>query len=67
MAREIPIGKTGSAVYTLKGMWVYRNPGTYSYRYDTLDGFVQELMTGALGRSWRETPEGQRIIDRFVH
>jgi hypothetical protein len=67
MAREIPLGRTGSAEYTLKGMWVYRNTGAYSYCYDTLDGFVQELMTGALGGSWRETPEGKRIIDRFTN
>jgi hypothetical protein len=31
-----------------------------------LEGFVTEMLTGALGGSWRETEEGRRIIDRFV-
>jgi hypothetical protein len=65
--REVPIGKTGSAEYFLKGAWVYRRTPAYTQRYDTLEGFAQELMVGALGLSWHETPEGQRIIDRFVN
>ena len=63
---EITIGRAGSAVYTVRGAWVYRNPGANPYRYDTLEGFVTEMLTGALGGSWRETPIGTRIINRFV-
>lgn len=66
--QEIPIGRTGSAVYTLRGAWVYRDTGNgRPYRYDTLPDFVAEMMTGALGGSWRETPEGTRLIDRFTN
>ena len=66
MAREIPIGRTGSAEYTLRGMWVYRKVGAYPYKYDTLEGFVQELMAGALGGSWRETG-GRHPHHRSLH
>jgi hypothetical protein len=52
MAAEILIGKTGSATYTLKGMWVYRDIGNgRPYRYDTLEGFAQEWDAGAFGGS----------------
>ncbi|WP_157619680.1 hypothetical protein [Skermanella stibiiresistens] len=64
--REIPLGRTGTARYSLRGMWVIRRTGTHAQRYDTLPDFVAELMTGALGGSWRETPEGTRLIDRFT-
>lgn len=64
--REIAIGRTGSAEYLLKGAWVYRRTPKYTQRYDTLEGFVSELLTGALGCSWRETPQGRTLIDRFV-
>lgn len=64
--REIPIGRTGSAEYLLRGAWVYRRTPSLTQRYDTLEGFVTEMLTGALGGSWRETDEGRRIIDRFV-
>jgi hypothetical protein len=66
--REIVIGRTGSAVYTLRGAWVYRDIGNNRpYRYDTLEGFAKEWDSGALGISWRDTPEGKRLIDRFTH
>ncbi len=63
---EIPIGRTGSAEYLLRGAWVYRRTPSLTQRYDTLEDFVTEILTGALGDSWRETDEGRRIIDRFV-
>ncbi|MGF7213553.1 hypothetical protein GGE65_008198 [Skermanella aerolata] len=63
---EISIGRTGSAVYTLCGAWVYHDPSAHPYRYDTLEGFVTEMLIGALGGSWRETPDGTRIINRVV-
>jgi hypothetical protein len=66
--REITIGRTGSAVYTLRGTWVYRDTGNNRpYRYDTLEGFAREWSTGAFGVSWRDTPEGKRLIDRFTN
>jgi hypothetical protein len=49
--REIPIGRTGSAEYRLKGAWVYRRTRSLTQRYDTLEGFVTEMLTGALGGS----------------
>jgi hypothetical protein len=64
--REIPIGRTGSAEYFLRGAWVYRKTPTFTQRYDTLEGFVTEMLTGALGGSWRETPEGTRLMNRFT-
>jgi|tagenome__1003787_1003787.scaffolds.fasta_scaffold19253855_1 hypothetical protein len=67
MAQEIIIGRTGSSVYTLRGMWVYRRPiNGQPYRYDTLEGFAREWATGAFGPGWRDTPEGKRLIDRFT-
>jgi len=62
----ILIGRTGSAEYLLRGGWVYRRIGARVRRYDTLPGFVDELLVGALGPSWRETPEGTAVIDRFI-
>src|SRR4051812_5050608 len=47
--REIPIGRTGSAEYLLSGAWVYRRTPSLTQRYDTLEGFVTEMLTGALG------------------
>jgi hypothetical protein len=67
MAREIPIGRTGSAEYFLRGAWVYRKVGVQVYRYDTAPGFVSEWETGAFGPSWRDTQAGRDIIDRFSH
>jgi hypothetical protein len=68
MATEVLIGQTGSAVYTLKGAWVYRRPTNGpEYRYDTAEGFAREWETGAFGGSWRDTPEGKRLIDRFTN
>lgn len=64
--REIPLGRTGSVEYLLRGAWVYRRTPAYTRRYDTLEGFVAEMLTGALGGSWRETPIGTHIINRFV-
>jgi hypothetical protein len=65
---EIVIGRTGSAVYTIRGAWVYRDVGNgRPYRYDTVPGFVTEWQTGAYGLSWRETPEGTALIDRFIN
>jgi hypothetical protein len=65
--REVAIGRTGSAEYFLKGMWVYRRPinGT-PYRYDTAEGFAKEWESGAFGGSWRDTPEGRHLLDRFT-
>jgi hypothetical protein len=66
--QEITIGRTGSAEYTLKGIWVYRCPvNATAYRYDTIEGFARQWDTGAFGGSWRDTPEGKRLIDRFTH
>jgi hypothetical protein len=64
--QTIVIGRTGSYEYLLRRAWVYRRRGGIVQRYDTLPGFVEELMAGACGPSWRETPEGTAIIDRFV-
>jgi hypothetical protein len=64
--REIPIGRTGSAEYLLRDAWVYRRTPSLTQRYDTSESFMTEMLTGALGDPWRETDEGQRIIDRFV-
>jgi len=56
---EITIGRTGSAVYSLRGMWVYRDTGnSHPYRYDTLKGFACGWGPGAFGGGWRDTPEG---------
>ena len=60
------LGRTGTSEYLLRGAWVYRKVGAQVYRYDTLPDFVRELQSGALGGSWRETPEGTREIDRFI-
>jgi hypothetical protein len=66
--REIPIGRTGSATYTLRGMWVYRDTGTgRPYRYDTADGFAAEWESGAFGPSWRDTEAGRALLDRLTH
>ena len=68
MAAEILIGKTGSATYTLRGMWVYRDTGNgRPYRYDSLEDFAREWETGAFGGSWRDTPEGRNLINRFLN
>jgi hypothetical protein len=68
MAREIPIGKTGSAEYFLRGAWVYRKtPNGAVYCYDTMEGFAKEWDTGSFGPSWRDTDEGKRLLDRFTH
>jgi len=68
MSRKVLIGHTSEAQYILRGAWVYRHAKSgMVLKYDMLDGFVQELLTGALGASWRETPEGRSIIDRFDH
>jgi hypothetical protein len=68
MAREIVIGRTGSAVYTLRGAWVYRDIGNgRPYRYDTVPSFVEDWETGAYGPSWRDTEAGRALIDRFTH
>ena len=40
---EITIGRTGSAVYMLRGAWVYRQPTSNTWRFDTLEGFVAEI------------------------
>jgi hypothetical protein len=65
---EVSIGKTGSAEYFLRGMWVYRRPiNGRPYRYDTLEGFAREWDTGAFGGGWRDTPEGTALIERFTH
>ena len=64
---ETVIGRTGSYEYLLRGAWVYRRRGGIVQRYDTLPGFIEELMAGACGPSWQETPEGTAIIDRFVN
>lgn len=61
------IGRTSEAEYSVRGAWVYRRHGRIVQRYDTLPGFIEELMAGACGPSWRETPEGTAIIDRFVY
>jgi hypothetical protein len=63
---EILFGRTGSAEYLLRGAWVYRRTSAYTRRYDTLEGCVAEMLTGALDGSWRETPAGIRIINRFA-
>ncbi|UEM08236.1 hypothetical protein JL101_036455 (plasmid) [Skermanella rosea] len=62
----VPIGRTGTAIYYVGGVWVYRQCGAHPYRYDTLPDFVRELQTGALGGSWRETEAGTALIDRFI-
>ena len=69
MANDVLIGRTGSASYYVRGPWVYRDlrNGRPAYRYDTLPGFVEEMLSGALGGSWRETEEGSKLIDRFDH
>ena len=68
MSQQIVIGRTGSAVYTLKGAWIYRDTGNgRPYRYDTAEGFVSEWESGAFGPSWRDTEAGRQIIDRFSH
>lgn len=67
MAQETLIGRTGSAEYFLRGMWVYRKTTAFTQRYDTLEGFVREWDTGAFGGSWRDTPEGKKLIDRFIN
>lgn len=67
MPQDITLGRTGSATYVLRGAWVYRSTGMVTCRYDMLPDFVAEMLTGALGGSWRETPEGSRIIDRFLN
>ncbi|UEM08159.1 hypothetical protein JL101_036305 (plasmid) [Skermanella rosea] len=67
MPQEIALGRTGTATYVLRGAWVYRQAGMVTSRYDMLPDFVAEMMTGALGGSWRETPEGSCIIDRFLN
>lgn len=64
--QEIILGRTGTSQYFLRGAWVYRQVGVQTYRYDTLEGFVSELKTGALGGGWRETPEGTKQINRFI-
>ncbi len=64
--REVPIGRTGSAEYTLRGMWIYRSVAGRTYRYDTAEGFAREWHTGAYGGSWRDTPEGKALLDRFA-
>jgi hypothetical protein len=61
------IGKTGSAEYFVRGAWVYRKSGTFVQKYDTAEGFVAEWQTGAYGPSWRDTPAGRQLIDRFTH
>jgi hypothetical protein len=66
--QEIVIGRTGSAVYTLRGAWVYRDTGTSRpYRYDTAEGFAREWNSGAFGGSWRDTDAGRALLDRFIH
>jgi hypothetical protein len=66
--QEIVIGRTGSAVYTLHGAWVYRDTGNgRPYRYDTAEGFAKEWQTGAYGLSWRDTEAGRQLIERFTH
>lgn len=66
--QEITIGRTGSAIYTLRGAWVYRDIGNGrpAYRYDTAEGFAKEWNSGAFGGSWRDTPAGKALIDRFI-
>ena len=47
---------------------LYRDIGNgRPYRYDTLEGFAREWSTGAFGVSWRDTPEGKRLLDRFTN
>ena len=65
-SREIPIGRTGSAQYTLRGMWIYRTIAGRTYRYDTAEGFAKEWNTGAFGGSWRDTDAGKALLDRFT-
>ena len=64
--REIAIGRTGSASYTLRGMWVYRTIAGRTYRYDTAEGFALEWETGAYGPSWRDTDAGRALLDRLT-
>jgi hypothetical protein len=67
-AQDILIGRTGSAQYILRGAWVYRDIGNgRPYRYDTAEGFAKEWDTGAFGLSWRDTPEGKRLLDRLTN
>jgi hypothetical protein len=65
--QSVVIGRTGSAVYTVRGAWVYRHlPNGAVYKYDTAEGFAREWETGAFGGSWRDTEEGRRLLDRFT-
>jgi hypothetical protein len=63
----ITIGRTGNSEYKLKGRRVYRRLGTIVNYYDDLQGFVDELLVGAMGPGWRETPVGKVVIDRVLH
>lgn len=65
--QAIPIGRTGSATYTLKGAWVYRDTGNgRPYRYDTAEGFAKEWNSGAFGGSWRDTEAGRALLNRLI-
>jgi hypothetical protein len=65
--QAITIGRTGSAVYTMRGAWIYRDTGTgRPYWYDTAEGFAKEWATGAFGGSWRNTDAGRALLDRFT-
>jgi hypothetical protein len=58
MAREIQVGRTSAAEYIPKGAWVHRHATSgMVQRYDTLPGFVQELMDGCLAQAGGRRPK----------
>lgn len=65
--QEVTIGRTGSATYTLRGAWVYRDTGNgHPYRCDTAEGFAREWQSGAFGGSWRDTDASRALLNRFT-
>ena len=61
------IGRTGSAEYYTRGVWIYRKtPNGVVQKYNTAEGFAKEWNSGAFGGSWRDTDAGRTLLDRFT-
>jgi hypothetical protein len=68
MAQQILIGRTGSAEYFLRGMWVYRKtPNGAVCRYDTMEGFALEWDSGAYLRRLLERYRRRQAPARPLH